>query len=392
MPMEWYTLDDNLQRFRVIEGFESFIWTERYAAQGDFEIVINSNHDSKSLLQTGTRIGMKGSYRVMTIDTVSDELATDGVKKLTVTGKSMENLLDDRVAMPALDDLTAKPKWTITGTPGYIARYIFSQICVTGVMSPNDTIPFYHSGTLLPPGNIPEPNTSYTIDFDPDTVYNDLVKVCEIWSIGFRLVKNGDLGQIYFEVYTGSNRTSFQTILPPVIFSQGMDSISKTSTLRSLADLKTVAYVLAANDAIAVYADGVDSSVTGSARRVLLVKADDIDLAVGAPLTAAMQQRGLEELAKHRALYAFDGEIPQHQPYTYGVDYNLGDLVEERSPDGFISQLIVTEQIFVSDSSGELSYPTLTLKELLLPGTWVARPIAEHWADVPDDQYWGNQP
>jgi Siphovirus ReqiPepy6 Gp37-like protein len=146
------------------------------------------------------------------------------------------------------------------------------------------------------------------------------------------------------------------------------------------------------NDAIAVYADGVDSSVKDSARRVLLVKADDLDLAVGAPLTAAMQQRGLEELAKHRSLYAFDGEIPQHQPYVYGVDYNLGDLVEERSPDGFISQLIVTEQIFVSDSSGELSYPTLTLKELLLPGTWVARPIAEHWADVPDDQVWANQP
>jgi len=126
--------------------------------------------------------------------------------------------------------------------------------------------------------------------------------------------------------------------------------------------------------------------------KIEVVKADDLDLAVGAPLTAAMQQRGLEELAKHRTLYAFDGEIPQHQPYTYGVDYNLGDLVEERSPDGFISQLIVTEQIFVSDSSGELSYPTLTLKELLLPGTWVARPIAEHWADVPDDQVWANQP
>lgn len=390
--MEWYTLDANLQRDRVIENFESFIWTERYAAWGDFEILINSNHDSKSLLQTGVRIGMKGSYRVMTIETVSDEFAQDGTKKLTVTGRSMEALLDERAAISMLDDLTAKPKWVITGTPGYVMRYLFSQVCVTGVVSPNDNIPFYHTGTLLPAGQIPEPTTSYTIEFEPDTLYNALVKVAEIWSLGFRLVKNGDTGQIYFEVYTGNNRTTFQTVNPPVVFSRSMDSINKSATLISLADRKTVAYVLAKNDATIVYADGFDSSVSGSERRVLLVKADDIDLAVGAPLTAAMQQRGLEELAKHRTVYAFDGVIPDYQPYIYGIDYNLGDLVEERSPDGFVTKLMVTEQIFACDDSGDFAYPTLMLKELLLPGTWVARPIAEHWADVPPEQHWDDLP
>jgi hypothetical protein len=37
--MEWYTLDDALRRDQVIEEFNSFIWTERYSAWGDFQII-----------------------------------------------------------------------------------------------------------------------------------------------------------------------------------------------------------------------------------------------------------------------------------------------------------------------------------------------------------------
>ena len=386
--MEWFTLDDSLRRARVIEGFESFIWTERYGDVGDFEILINSEQGTRSLFQPGVRIGMNGSYRTMTIETVSDETAEDGVKKLTVTGRSMEAILDDRVAYSKVDDLTAVPKWTLTGKPADIARTIFNTVCVTHALDANDGLPFYTSGRLLPVGSIPEPADSVTLDFDPDTVYNDLVSICTTWPIGFRMVRDGDTGHVYFEVYTGDDRTTTQSVRNAVLFSPTMESISKTAVVKSVASQKSVAYVFGKLDAVKVYATGYDATVSGAARRVLMVNAQDIDMPVGAAYTTALQQRGLTELGKYTAIYAFDGEIPQNQPYVYGVDYNLGDLVEEQSPEGFINQLIVTEQIFVSDSTGELSYPTLTLKDVVLPGTWRARPIGEHWADVPGDQEW----
>jgi hypothetical protein len=158
--------------------------------------------------------------------------------------------------------------------------------------------------------------------------------------------------------------------------------------IKSIAGQKSVAYVYGKLDAVKVYATGYDATVSGAARKVLMVNAQDIDLPLGAALTTALTQRGKNELAKHTAVYAYDGELPQTQPYIYNVDYALGDLVEEQSPEGFINQLIVTEQIFVSDGSGELAYPTLTLKDVILPGTWRARPIGEHWADVPSTLHW----
>jgi hypothetical protein len=386
--MEWFTLDDSLRRAEVIEGFESFVWTERYAAWGDFEILTNSDQGNRSLLQPGIRIGMTGSYRTMTVESVVDEIALDGIKKLTVTGRSMEAILEDRVAYSAVDDLTAKPKWTLTGHPADIMRTMFNTVCVTHALDANDGIPFYTSGRLLPVGSIPEPADTVTLDFDPDSLYNNLVSVATTWPVGFRLIRDGDTGHVYFEVYMGNDRTTMQSVRGAVLFAPQMETISKTATVKSIANQKSVAYVFGKLDAVKVYATGFDATVSGAARRVLMVNAQDIDLPLGAGLTTALTQRGKTELGKNTAVYAYDGEVTQYQPYVYEIDYSLGDLVEEQSPEGFINQLIVTEQIFVSDGSGELSYPTLTLKDVILPGTWRARPIGEHWADVASDQNW----
>lgn len=390
--MEWYLYDDSLRRDSVIEGYESLIWTERYSAWGDFQIITASSLDSKNFYKIGTRIGRQGSPRIMRIESALDTFDNDGKKYLTVSGRSVEHYLDDRCAMPALTGTSTTPKWVLTGTPGSIARYMFQRICVDGILSPADTIEGYHSGTLIPSGNIPEPSDSFTMEFEPDTLYSSIKQVCDIWLLGFRLVKDGDTGNIYFEVYTGSNRTSGQSTLPAVIFSMDMESIDKTSLLRSIADLKNVAYVFSPNGARMVYSPGADSSTTMGGRRVLTVNATDITYSAGTEpqFTNALVQRGLQELAKWREVYVFDGEVTAETPYVYERDYFLGDLVEERGPDGVGNYMFVTEQIFVSDAEGERSYPTLVLNDVLVPGTWVARSGSEHWSDVDPALHWGD--
>ncbi len=386
---ELHTLDSNLRRDTVIEGYESFIWAERYFGWGDIELKTKATYESRALFQTGLRLGMQGSYRVMIVETVTDSVDEEGKKILVVNGRSMEKILDDRVAMPALAGLAATPKWVVTGLPAAVARYIFAQICVNCVLSAYDAIPFYHSGTFLPAGTIDEPDVSVSIEFDPASVYSDIQQVCLRWLLGFRLVKDGDTGNVYFDIYTGRDRTSKQSAEPAVIFSADMETIDKTSMLKSIATQKTAAYVFARNGALMVYADGYDSSVSGDARRILLVNADDIDEAAGETLNALMAQRGADELAKYRSIYALDGEIPQYQPFKYGTDYNLGDLVELRSEGGYANVMMVTEQIFISDAEGKRSYPTLMLYyATITPGSWAALPGDEHWDDAPVDQHW----
>ena len=438
--MDLYILDDVLRRRDVVDLYESLIWTERYSEAGDFELVIKSDRGIRELFSTGTHLAIKDSCRVMTVDTLNDGVSSEGVPVLKITGPSIEKMLDDRVAMPAMDTLTVTPKWVLTGTPGNIARAVFQKICVDGVLDAKDILPFYMPGSIFPAGNIAEFSNIVTVELEVDSVYNSVKKLCDINNLGFRLVKNLDTSQLYFDVYTGNDRTTLQTIFAPVVFSPELDTLSNTSELTSTSKLKNIAYVFSEQGSLIVYGENIDPTISGFDRRVLMVNATDVKvelpetaeeklvkykettasnleadavtqaaidnaaifraIATAArtatnitrlaaelvAITPLLKQRGKEELAKCRIIIGFDGEIPKSGAYKYGTDYNLGDLVVMRNVDGLTSNMRVTEQIFISDSEGERSYPTLSLDLVITAGSWYGWKANSAWDNATD--YW----
>jgi len=389
--MELYTLDSLYRRIQVIDRFESLIWTERYSGWGEFELDIDSTLANRRLLPAGTRLAMNESYRVMEVETFENRTDSEGRNLLTVKGRSLEKILEDRVARGTLGDLTTTPKWSLQGLPAAIARAIFTTICVNGQLDPNDVIPMViESGGLFPADTIPEPTTEILYEIDPMTVYQAIKDLCDIYDLGFRLVRNFDTGQLHWDVYSGSDRTTGQTTLPPVIFSPDLGNLQNTTELTSIASAKNVAYVFSPVGHEIVYPPDVDPDVAGFERRVLLVNATDIQLEEGedpAVASEKMIQRGLDELAKHRSFSGFDGEVSQNSEYKYGRDYHLGDLVDQRNTDGVGNYMRVTEQIFVSDKEGERSYPTLAVSKFIQPGTWLAWDFNQVWEELTTEEW-----
>ncbi|QEQ93523.1 minor tail protein [Streptomyces phage GirlPower] len=390
--MEAYTLDPLLRRQEVIDQFESLIWTERYQAYGDFEMDIFSNTRSRKLLKTGTMLAMNESHRIMTVETVEDSLDSEGRKMLKVKGRSIENILEDRIAKESVSDLTTSPKWTITDTPANVARKIFHDICVLGILDPMDVIPFIVEGTFMPEDTIAEPVDPITVELEPTTVYNALTDICNVWNLGFRMLRYYDTSQLYFDVYTGSDRTTSQTALAPVVFTPELDNLQNIKKLTTIEKAKNVAYVYSPAGFQKVYPVGVEPDVNGFERRILVVNATDIT-ADNPNVESALLQRGREELAKNQAIQSLDGEINQFSQYKYGVHYNLGDIVEMRNDDGETNNMRVTEQIFVSDSQGERSYPTLTVNTFITTGSWLSWMNNKVWLDLDGDPTtWSEQP
>lgn len=391
--MELYTLDPLLRRAEVIDKFESLIWTERFQAYGDFQLNIFSDYRARRLLREDTYLAMNNSNYVMRVETVEDDVNSDGQKILIVKGRSMESILLDRVAYSATTDTTTTPKWTITDVPAAVARKIFHDICVTGILDTNDIIPFIYEGTFLSEDTIVEPIDPITVEMEPTTVYDAIVQISQVWNLGFRILRQYDLSKLWFDIYVGSDRTTGQTLLPAVVFAPELDNLQNTKELISIENAKNVAYVYSPAGFQVVYAAGVDPEIEGLERRVLMVNATDIT-SDNPDVTAALQQRGYEELAKYRTYQAFDGEISQNSQYIYGRDYNLGDVVEMRNVDGVTNNMRVTEQIFVSDKDGDRSYPTMTLNTFINTGSWLSWSSNKAWFDFNTDldSVWGNQP
>lgn len=387
--MEVYILDELLRRIAVIDLYESFIWTERWSAYGDFQLVLQNTVENRRLLTMGTRIVQNNSDRVMTVETIEIKKDSSNKNLMTIHGRSIEQMLEDRVATDGLVGLLTDNTWPITGTPGAIARYIFQKICRDGILKLEDKIPFITDGTTstYPANTIAEPSISYSAAIPISTVYKAITDICTVNDLGFRLVRNLETSQLYFDIYTGDNRTTQQSTLTAVVFSSNMDSLSNTTELVSRTNSKNVAYVFSKNGAEVVYSDGATSTTAGFDRRVLFVDATDVPDAAGAGLTAILVKRGQDELAKNRPVSAFDGEISRSSPFKYGIDYRLGDIVEMRNSDGATNNMRVTEQIFVADAQGERSYPTLAIQSFITPGSWDSWDAGVYW-DTGGEETW----
>lgn len=391
MSMEVYILDSLYRRTEVVDRYESLIWTERFSAVGDFELKLHSTLENRTRFVEGVKLAIIPSYRVMIVETVEDGIDDEGQEILTVKGPSLEAVLDQRMARSAMDDTTTNPSWTLTGTPKVIATQMFHDICVTGVLDSGDVIPLINEGNIFSTDTTPAPTDTISYVVSPDTLYNAEKTLCDQYLMGFRLVRNGDTAQLWFDIYMGSDRTSHQTSLPAVIFSSGLGNLHNTSELRSTALYKNAAYVITPVGTRIVYPDDVDTTISGFDRRVLIVNADDITDTDSVVAQALMLQRGIDELAKNRKVQAFDGEVSQTSQYVYGTDYNLGDLVETRNVDGVSNSMQVTEHIFVADSEGVRSYPTLAVTQFVTAGSWIGLPAGKIWSDYTTEE-WADLP
>lgn len=395
--MELYLLDSQFRRVEVIDRYESLIWTERFSDVGDFELVVYSTSEIRDLLTIGSRLALNESYRVMVIETVNNTIDNEGRAKLKITGRSLEYILQDRISMNYYYGMKLDSQWPITGTPGNIMRYIFAyshegslgtdfEYIVDGDSTPAPN-PVPGPAQYLPGGDIAEPADSITAYLKPGLAYDMIKEFADIYDLGFRIIRRFDTSQLYFEVYPGSDRTTLQTNNEAVIFSQNLESLSNSSEVTSSSGFKNVALVFSNQaDVITVYGNGATSSTSSYDLRQMIVQVSEtLDTATTPELYAELTRRGKAELAKHTSITAFDGEVSQVSKYKYGTNYNLGDLVEMRSNNGIVNTMRVTEQIFVSDSEGDRSYPTLTIKNIITPGSWYSWDYGQTWDDYSDD-------
>jgi hypothetical protein len=363
------------------------IWTERWQQYGDFQLDIWSTYDTRSLLKPDTWLAMNRSNYVMRVDSVEDDLNDDGSRNLIVKGHSIEAIFDDRVS----------PRLSWTAAPGGIARNMFHEACVVGVWDPGDAIPNIVEGTFMPASTILEAADPITIDYTgaappPDLFDGMVTNVCAKYDLGFRILRDDSTGLLYFDIYAGSDRTTGQTTLAPVVFAPQLDNLQNTKELTDISKAKNVAYVIgpSGSGTTVVYADGVDPTISSFERRVMTVDASNMT----SPTTAQLQQAGYEALAGARTNFLFDGEISQYSQYKYGSEYNLGDLVEQQNVDGVATDMRVTEQIFVQDDQGERSYPTLVSYIVINTGSWLSWNNNKAWFDLDTDttDVWSNQP
>lgn len=386
--MDIYVLDSLFRRIQVIDNHISFIWTERYNSLGDFEIRVRSTIETRSLLAIGTYLGLDRTMRVMVVETVERTITDEDGPILIAKGRSLEAIFTKRVAWA---DWTRKPPasgWVYEDAPESIAVFAVRATCRDFPLFPADVIPNLDITEEVGDYNVAafQDDIVYATD-TAKTVFDVVSEIAKNFDLGFSLTRKEDTGRLWFRMFNGVDRTTVQDQYPKILFSNDFESLESTTQFASNADEYNVAYVFTPVGNRVVAPAMVDPDIAGWDRKVLPVYADDITDTDPVVAANKMDVRGRQELLKHQSVRAFDGQIRKDNPWVYGQDYNMGDMVEMRDEDGFTNRVRVTEQIFSSDRNGDNAYPTLSVRTLAIPGSWLLWNVGKVWADLTTEEW-----
>lgn len=384
--MEGLILGKDFQTKCIIDDFESFIWTERFSSPGDFEIYMPVKQEKLKHVVLGNYIWIRDSNRLMIIEDYEITTDYENGPHVTITGRSLESLLERRIVTQKTD---------IDGNLQAGIEELFKRNVTTYADRNFPGIQFISSD---------DPRITelrLTASYFGETILSILEDICELYSIGFRIIYDDEAAKCFkFQLYYGEDRSYEQDKNPWVVFSTKYDNLVSSQYYESDRNLKT--FALVAGDAHNEFGQEVvevngKPTYKGYDRRELFVDASDIevpepdvdeesirsgfddktpDYVIEAAIYKArsdqyflelrpgyllqLEQRGYEELAKTYIVKSFEGEIEASKQYVYGEDFFLGDILQIQDQYGKEAASRTTEVIRIHDTSGERLSPTFT--------------------------------
>lgn len=351
--MELLVLDTSFNAIHILDIYESLIWTDRYAAIGDFEFYISANQITLTYMKSGYYLWLKESDKLMIIEDIQIDTGSEDGHHIIVSGRSLESILTYRII------------WLQTILTGNFQSAI-QKLLNENIINP--TIPKRKINNFIFETSTDPRITALTIDaqYTGEELYKVIEELCAIHQLGFKITLNNN-NQFVFKLYFGVDRTYDQFAHPYVIFSPEFENIIESSYLESTKTLKTVVLVagegegnLKKTQAVELNGDGG----TGIARRELYVMASDKSTKSAAgTVTAAdylkqLSEQGKVILKENDITKVFESEVDFTQMFKYGVDFFMGDIVEFRNEYGMESKSRVTEMVYSRDDNGSNNYPT----------------------------------
>lgn len=367
-------LNKKFEEVRVIDVYESFIWTDRYYEAGDFELVLPLAHFPKEM-ENGTYLTISNSEHVMIVEDISLVKEQESGNKVTVSGRSLESILDRRVIyefsylkgdfQTAISNLLNNSIIKPQESERKISNFVFESTTDEYILATQDVDAQYFGVSL----------------------YDTISALCKHYRIGFQITISDD-GNFVFKLYHGEDNSleDSNTSGRFVVFSEDFGNIIKEEYLESTKDYKNAALIGGEGDGTSKVCAQTDlhdvehlaSTVgrpTGLERREIYVDANstsstytETDSETGTQTDkqmtseeyeAALQGVGQNELFEHSVTRSLNGEIETLKQFKYGIDFHLGDVVSIETAFAESTRSRIIEVTFSESASGYEVYQTL---------------------------------
>lgn len=355
--MSLYLLNKQFQIVDIIEGYESFIWTERYDSHGDCVLQFSIKLKKASDFPKGFYLMIDGSDDLMIIRSALVTHDEDKGTVLEVRGKALTSLLDQRIVwnQTNLDSMLE---------PAVLRLLNENIIAATTTARRVPNLTFQYAGTTVP--NI----FAVEAQYQGETLYKAISDLCGSYDVGFRIT-HPTIGQFVFRLYGGVNRSYSQNAVSHVVFSPEYDNLENSSYFTSTDKYCNVVLVGGEGNGDKKVFRTINrgsASVSGVDRFEHYHSAQNASSNDGnipaAKYRAFLDQQGREYLKDNDIEHVFEGETDPTMSSGYGSTYFLGDIVQISDNDTIESPARVVEYIRSDDASnGVQEFPALRIKD-----------------------------
>lgn len=373
--MEATVLDTNFNQVAIADTYKSFIWTDRYDEPGDFELYIPMDVTLPQIYQKGYYLWNAESEHLMIIESQNIESDPESGDFYVVSGRSVESILDRRIVWNKTEFLMDETPDKKPNLQNGVKKLLEENAIVCSGMPPRK-IP-----NLVFEESTDEAITKLT--FEASYLGEDLLTIiqnlCKENEIGFKITLDEN-DKFVFKLYAGVDRSYGQIKEPYVIFSPRNKNLTNIQYTDSDKPLKNVVLVVGETETDAegnvvsridyefglnneeVYS-GLDRREVFSDASSLKLEDDEGGVRTAKEYEALLRKYGIDALIENTAASAFNGEIHPNVMYTYGKDYNMGDIVQVEDNYGQEATARITEFVMSHDTSGLSMYPTFTIIE-----------------------------
>lgn len=352
--MDVFVLNENFETVAVIDTYVSLIWTERYSECGDFELYTLVDPTLLHYIRKDYYLSIKESNATMIIEDILLDTDVESGLYITVTGRSLESILDRRIIWGQKD---------IKGNLQDAIQLLLND----SIISPSDPDRQINNFIFEKTTNEYIAQLNIDVQFTGDNLYDVIATLCNEAKVGFRIILN-ESNQFVFSLYYGKDRSYDQDENSYVVFSPEFDNIINSSYVESNKTLKNVTLVAGEGEGASRRMTSVGSG-TGLNRREMFTDAGDISSNVDSgnllsnEYVAKLEQRGIDELSKNAAVSSFEGKVDSTRMFLYGVHFFIGDIVQVANEYGIEGTARITELIRSHSDAGLDVYPTFKMIE-----------------------------
>lgn len=381
--LEIVVLDGSFIPQKIIDNYESLIWTVRYRDVGDFELIMGMDIELYAyLMEYMAYFKLEESDRLMIPEKIEIQTDIENGDKLIIQGRSLESVLERRIVWGQKTFSTPVSIQTIMKT-------LMDENAINPVNAERklwNRMEYIQSSDPIISGE--DDRFLLTAQFYGESLLDIVKAICEGYNLGFKLIQNGNKNSIEFSLYSGLDRSPDQTVRPNVIFSPEYDNLITSNYKYDGSVFRNVALVSgqspngtsnSVDDTTLILGengDGIRPEVSigeGSLlnRYEMFVDAGNLSRTIqdgesSRDLTdeeyeELMIQEGQNQLAENGIIEQVDASVDPNRTFIFDQDYFLGDIVKVENQYGIGALTRVIEVIYSEDASGRTVYPTFEI-------------------------------